>query len=177
MSERERLFARLKEIPFLEPYPSHANFILAKVRLGAKWGVHLGTQGGGVQHWRGARVRHTGLSLKPDLRILLELRGAVGGAGFEMAEPKQRRACNLFRGLRPCGYLAAASPLSLLTCPASPPPQVTNGRDAKAVKDALATQHGIMVRHYAKKELSGFIRVSVGRPEHTDKLIEALKQL
>ncbi|KAG2434176.1 hypothetical protein HXX76_007903 [Chlamydomonas incerta] len=84
VSERERLFARLQEIPFLEPYPSHANFILAKV---------------------------------------------------------------------------------------------TAGRDAKAVKDALATQHGIMVRHYAKKELSGFIRVSVGRPEHTDKLIDALKQL
>lgn len=31
MSERERLFAKLKEVPFLEPYPSHANFILAKV--------------------------------------------------------------------------------------------------------------------------------------------------
>ncbi|GFR47808.1 hypothetical protein Agub_g9584, partial [Astrephomene gubernaculifera] len=82
VSERERLFSRLQEIPFLEPYPSHANFILAKV---------------------------------------------------------------------------------------------TGGRDAKAVKDALASRHGIMVRHYAKKELSGFIRVSVGRPEHTDKLIEALQ--
>ncbi len=54
---------------------------------------------------------------------------------------------------------------------------MTQGRDAKAVKDALAQQHGIMVRHYAKKELSGYIRVSVGRPEHTDKLIEALKSL
>ncbi|KXZ55760.1 hypothetical protein GPECTOR_2g1310 [Gonium pectorale] len=84
VSERDRLFARLQEVPFLEPYPSHANFILAKV---------------------------------------------------------------------------------------------TGGRDAKAVKDALAQQHGIMVRHYAKKELSGYIRVSVGRPEHTDKLIDALKQL
>ncbi len=54
---------------------------------------------------------------------------------------------------------------------------MTAGRDAKAIKDALATQHGIMVRHYAKKELSGYIRVSVGRPEHTDKLIDALKKL
>lgn len=33
---------------------------------------------------------------------------------------------------------------------------------------------GIMVRHYAKKELSGFIRISVGKPEHTDALMEAL---
>ena len=35
VSERERLFAKLKEVPFLEPYPSHANFILAKVWHGA----------------------------------------------------------------------------------------------------------------------------------------------
>jgi histidinol-phosphate aminotransferase len=54
--------------------------------------------------------------------------------------------------------------------------QVTEGRDAKAVKDALA-QQGIMVRHYAKKELSGFIRISVGKPEHTDLLMQALQQV
>jgi histidinol-phosphate aminotransferase len=54
--------------------------------------------------------------------------------------------------------------------------QVTQGRDAKALKDALA-QQGIMVRHYAKKELSGFIRISVGKPEHTDALVEVLRRL
>lgn len=80
VSERRRLMGVLQAVPFLEPYPSHANFVLCKV---------------------------------------------------------------------------------------------TRGRDAKAVKDALA-QKGIMVRHYAKKELSGYIRVSVGRPEHTDALAEAL---
>lgn len=50
------------------------------------------------------------------------------------------------------------------------------GRDAKAVKDALA-QAGIMVRHYAKKELSGYIRISVGKPEQTDALMAAIKAL
>mmetsp|Transcript_37467 Transcript_37467/g.94559 ORF Transcript_37467/g.94559 Transcript_37467/m.94559 type:complete len:397 (-) Transcript_37467:117-1307(-) len=80
VGERERLLAGLRAIPWLEPYPSHSNFILAKV----------------------------------------------------------------------------------------------HGRDAKGVKEALAKDHGIMVRHYAKKELSGYIRVSVGRPEHTDKLLAAL---
>lgn len=49
-----------------------------------------------------------------------------------------------------------------------------HGRDAKSVKDALASRHGIMVRHYAKPELSGYIRVSVGKPEHTDALVAAL---
>ena len=55
--------------------------------------------------------------------------------------------------------------------------QVVDGQDAKAVKDALATEHGIMVRHYAKKELSGYIRISVGRPEDTQKLMAALQGL
>lgn len=53
--------------------------------------------------------------------------------------------------------------------------QVVGGQDAKAVKDVLAAEHGIMVRHYAKAELSGFIRISVGRPEHTDALLAALQ--
>lgn len=55
--------------------------------------------------------------------------------------------------------------------------QVVGGQDAKAVKDLLAAEHGIMVRHYAKAELRGFIRVSVGRPEHTDALVSALRSL
>lgn len=54
---------------------------------------------------------------------------------------------------------------------------VGGGRDAGDVRDRLAKEHGIMVRHYAKKELSGFIRISVGKPEHTDRLIEALRSL
>lgn len=55
--------------------------------------------------------------------------------------------------------------------------KVKGGVDAKAVRDRLAKEHGIMVRHYAKKELSGFVRVSVGKPEQTDALIAALKKL
>ena len=56
-------------------------------------------------------------------------------------------------------------------------PQVVGGQDAKAVKDTLATEYGIIVRHYAKAELSGFIRISVGRPEQTDALMAALRSL
>jgi histidinol-phosphate aminotransferase len=62
--------------------------------------------------------------------------------------------------------------LSVLLCCAAVP----QGRDAKAVKDALA-QQGIMVRHYAKKELSGYIRISVGKPEQTDLLMAAIRAL
>ena len=55
--------------------------------------------------------------------------------------------------------------------------QVVGGQDAKAVKDALAMEHGIMVRHYAKAELNGFIRISVGRPADSRKLLRALQGL
>ncbi|KAK9862837.1 hypothetical protein WJX84_011215 [Apatococcus fuscideae] len=82
VQERQRMTAQLREIPFLEPYPSASNFVLCKVV----------------------------------------------------------------------------------------------GRDAKGVKDALAKQ-GIMVRHYAKPELSGFIRISAGRPDQTDLLMKALQAL
>lgn len=34
MTERERLMGHLSETPFLEPYPSHANFILCKACAG-----------------------------------------------------------------------------------------------------------------------------------------------
>ena len=50
-------------------------------------------------------------------------------------------------------------------------------RDAGKLKEVLAKEYGIMVRHYAKKELSGFVRISAGKPEHTDALLKALREL
>lgn len=35
--------------------------------------------------------------------------------------------------------------------PGLAPRQVTDGRDARGLKDALAKEHGIMVRHYSTK--------------------------
>lgn len=36
---------------------------------------------------------------------------------------------------------------------------------------------GVMIRHYNKKELKGYVRVSVGKPEHTDALMKCLTRL
>ncbi|KAF6147850.1 hypothetical protein GIB67_014430 [Kingdonia uniflora] len=54
--------------------------------------------------------------------------------------------------------------------------EVTAGKDAKKLKDDLA-QMGVMIRHYNNKELKGYVRVSVGKPEHTDVLMKCLKVL
>ena len=50
------------------------------------------------------------------------------------------------------------------------------GRSARDLKLALEAG-GILVRHYDKPGLEGCIRVSVGRPEHTDALIGALRDM
>ena len=50
------------------------------------------------------------------------------------------------------------------------------GRNARDLKLALESG-GILVRHYDKRGLRGCIRISVGRPEHTDALIGALRTM
>ncbi|CAO2047784.1 unnamed protein product [Urochloa humidicola] len=54
--------------------------------------------------------------------------------------------------------------------------EVTSGKDAKKIKENLAKM-GVMIRHYDKKELKGYIRISVGKPEHTDALMKGLNAL
>ncbi|THU74279.1 hypothetical protein C4D60_Mb04t31700 [Musa balbisiana] len=54
--------------------------------------------------------------------------------------------------------------------------EVTSGKDAKKLKEDLA-QMGVMIRHYNNKELKGYVRVTVGKPEHTDALMECLNLL
>ncbi|MBN1283767.1 MAG: histidinol-phosphate transaminase [Anaerolineae bacterium] len=54
--------------------------------------------------------------------------------------------------------------------------RVEGGRDAKALKRALAAR-GVLVRYFDKPGLRNHIRVSAGKPEHTDALLAALKEL
>lgn len=54
--------------------------------------------------------------------------------------------------------------------------KVKGGREAKAVKEALMAE-GIMVRYYSQPSLNMYVRISVGKPEHTDLLQAALSRL
>jgi histidinol-phosphate aminotransferase len=49
-----------------------------------------------------------------------------------------------------------------------------SGRDAAQLKKRLAEQYGIFIRYFNKPGLRDHIRISVGRPQHTDALLEAL---
>jgi histidinol-phosphate aminotransferase len=50
------------------------------------------------------------------------------------------------------------------------------GRTAADVAAALRAR-GVLVRYYERPDLANYIRISAGRPEDTDRLIEALKQI
>ena len=50
------------------------------------------------------------------------------------------------------------------------------GRNAKDLKLGLEKQ-GILVRHYSKPGLQNCIRISVGRPDQTDRLLEVLQNI
>ena len=54
--------------------------------------------------------------------------------------------------------------------------RVGGGREAKAVKQAIEKQ-GVLVRYFDKDGLRDCLRISVGKPEHTDALIAALKSV
>ena len=49
------------------------------------------------------------------------------------------------------------------------------GRDAHRLKQSLE-RRGVLVRHYAKTGLANCLRISVGRPDQTDGLVQALRQ-
>jgi len=51
------------------------------------------------------------------------------------------------------------------------------GRNAAELKTQLAERHGVFIRYFNKPGLRDNIRISVGRPQDTDKLLEALKGL
>jgi histidinol-phosphate aminotransferase len=53
--------------------------------------------------------------------------------------------------------------------------RIGGGRDAKAVKQAIEKQ-GVLVRYFDKDGLRDCLRISVGKPEHTDALVAALTQ-
>ena len=105
ITERERLFTKLKELGWLKPYPSRANFIL----------------------------------------------------------------CSLYRDSEP-------TPSVISRLVPSKARELTKQSPAKEIWRQLQ-QRGIFIRYFDTPRLKDCLRISVGRPEDTDALIEALKEM
>ncbi len=51
------------------------------------------------------------------------------------------------------------------------------GRDARVLRETLARQYGILIRYFNKPGLRDCVRISVGKPEHTNALLTALREI
>ena len=67
------------------------------------------------------------------------------------------------------------SQTNFLLCRVSVTMETSDQSPGQMVKSYLE-QHGILVRYFDKDGLRDCFRVSVGRPEHTDRLVQALKR-
>lgn len=89
---------------------------------------------------------------------------------IQVVEKLKAERTRLFSALQGVPYVKPYSTQSnFILC------QVT-GRDASDLKRRLAEQYGIFIRYFNKPGLRDHIRVSVGRPQDTDALINALNQ-
>jgi histidinol-phosphate aminotransferase len=50
-------------------------------------------------------------------------------------------------------------------------------RDAAELKSQLAMEHGVFIRYFNKPGLRDHIRISVGRPQDTDDLLDAFRSI
>ncbi|MFN8445719.1 MAG: histidinol-phosphate transaminase [Caldilineaceae bacterium] len=89
---------------------------------------------------------------------------------FDVVEKIKRERRRLFGLLQTVPYLTPhPSQSNFILCDVV-------GRNAKELKLELEKQ-GILVRHYSKPGLQNCIRISVGRPDQTERLMEMLRTL
>jgi histidinol-phosphate aminotransferase len=69
------------------------------------------------------------------------------------------------------------SQANFILCRVVPARQSASGRRDAATLQADLAREGVLVRHFNKPGLDDHIRVSVGRPEHTDALLAKLAEL
>jgi len=89
---------------------------------------------------------------------------------YDVVDKLKNERARLFAGLQGVPYLRPyPSQSNFILCDVV-------GREGKSLKMALERK-GILVRHYSKPRLENCIRISVGRPEQTDRLLAALHEL
>jgi histidinol-phosphate aminotransferase len=98
--------------------------------------------------------------------LSLQHADALNAVGKRLLAERER----LFEGLRNIPYLHPyPTQANFILCRVA-------GREASTLKQELA-QAGILVRYFNKPGLQNCIRISVGKPEHTDALLTALQEL
>ncbi len=156
-------------VPLLKDYPN-----LVVLRTFSKWAALAGLRVG--YSLSSAKVAHMLMQLKQPYNVnvaadvaareALKHRGRI----FETLKCIVAERERMTKAIEKLGWL-------------QPMPSESNfvlfrvtGRDASKVASALRKQ-GVLVRYYRRPELADYIRISAGRPEDTDRLLEALQAL
>jgi histidinol-phosphate aminotransferase len=152
--------------------PEHANLIV--LRTFSKWAGLAGMRAGyGVMPPDLARVL---MAIKPPYNINVAAEVAVLASLEDRGTLLEHIALivaereRLLAGLSAVPYLSPwPSQANFILC------RVTRG-SARALRDRLR-ERGIFLRYFGRPGLDDCIRVSVGRPEHTDALLAALAEV
>jgi histidinol-phosphate aminotransferase len=151
---------------------SHGNLIV--LRTFSKWAGLAGLRVGyGVfplslmpHLWKIKQPYNVSVAGAVAARVSIEHAEELEIIGHRLVLERER----LFEGLQIISYLEPyPSQANFILC------RVV-GRDAKEFKEALS-KIGILVRYFDKPGIQDHIRISIGKPEHTDKLMEVLAKM
>ena len=116
------------------------------------------------------------MSLKQPYNVNVAADAGARSALAHFAEIKETIACIVAERDRMAGLCAGLGWLKPLPSQANCVLFEVEGRSAADVASALRSK-GVLVRYYQRPDLANYIRISAGRPEDTDRLIAALREI
>jgi histidinol-phosphate aminotransferase len=116
------------------------------------------------------------MSLKQPYNVNVAADAGARAALAHFAEIKETIACIVAERDRMAGLCAGLGWLKPLPSQANFVLFEVEGRSAADVASALRSK-GVLVRYYQRPDLANYIRISAGRPEDTDRLIAALREI
>jgi histidinol-phosphate aminotransferase len=115
--------------------------------------------------WKSKQPYNVNVAASIAAQVSLEHKGELA----KVVELLKKERARLLEALQEIPYLKPYPTHSnFILC------QVT-GRDAAELKSRLAQESGVFIRYFNKPGLRDHIRISVGRPQDTDMLLEALR--
>lgn len=153
-------------VPLIEQHPN-----LVVLRTFSKWAGLAGLRVGySVSH---PDLAEHMMALKQPYNVNVAAEAGAIAAIEHYAEVRETIASITAERDRMAGLCAQLGWLKPLPSQANFVLMGVEGRSAKDVAAALRAQ-GVLVRYYDRPDLANYIRISAGRPEDTDRLLEAL---
>lgn len=162
-------FAGETSLPLLDEYPN-----LVVLRTFSKWAGLAGLRVGySVSHPELASYM---MAMKQPYNVNVAAEAGAIAAIEHFGEVRETIAAIVAERDRMAALCGALGWLTPLPSQANFVLMRVEGRAAKEVASALRAR-GVLVRFYDRPDLDNYIRISAGRPEDTDRLLETLREL